>query len=87
MFQVANNNRPGNDTLTKEVEDLKKKLAAKTQDFGTSPPILYPPCPAVYDRPWKDALKNQAASQAAEYNRLADEYNKSTGAPSKGKKD
>jgi len=65
--QVANNNRPGNDTLTKEVEELKKKLAAKTQDF--------------------DTLKNQAASQAAEYTRLSDEYNKSTGAPVRGKKD
>lgn len=65
--QVGNDNRPGNDALTKEVEELKRKLAAKTQDF--------------------DTLKNQAASQAAEYNRLADEYNKSTGASSKGKKD
>jgi B-cell receptor-associated protein 31 len=39
--QLANNNRPGNDALTKEVEDLKKKLASKTQDFGTSSYILH----------------------------------------------
>jgi len=65
--QVANNSRPGNDALTKEIEELKKKLAAKTQDF--------------------DTLKNQAASQATEYNRLADQHNKSTGAPVRGKKD
>jgi len=65
--QVGNNNRPGNEALTKEVEELKKKLAAKTQDF--------------------DTLKNQAASQAAEYNRLSDDYNKATGTPSRGKKD
>jgi len=65
--QVTNNNSPGNDTLKAEIEELKKKLAAKTQDF--------------------DTLKNQAASQAAEYNRLSDEYNKSSGAPKRGKKD
>jgi len=65
--QVANNNRPGDAALTKEIEELKKKLAAKTQDF--------------------DTLKNQAASQAAEYNRLADRYNKSTGAPQREKED
>ena len=33
-FQVANNNRPGNDAQTKEIEELKKKLATKTQDLG-----------------------------------------------------
>jgi len=65
--QIANNNQPGNDAQTKEIEELKKKLTAKTQDL--------------------DALKNQAASQAVEYNRLADEYNKSTGVPKRGKKD
>jgi len=65
--QAANNDRPGDDTLKTEIEELKKKLAAKTQDF--------------------DTLKNQAASQAVEYNRLADAYNKSSGAPTRGKKD
>jgi hypothetical protein len=40
-FQVANNNQPGNGALTEEIEDLKKKLATKTQDFGTSPEILH----------------------------------------------
>jgi len=65
--QVGNNDRPGNDAQAKEIEELKKKLAAKTKDF--------------------DTLKNQVASQATEYNRLADEYNKSTGAQTRGKKD
>lgn len=41
LFQVAGGNRPGNDALTKEVEELKKKLTAKTQDLGTFPAILY----------------------------------------------
>lgn len=41
-FQVGNNNRPGNDAQTKEIEELKKKLATKTQDFGMSPIILCP---------------------------------------------
>jgi len=43
LYQAVNNNQPGNDALTKEIEELKKKLAAKTQDFGTSPTMLYPP--------------------------------------------
>lgn len=51
LFQVANNNRPGDDAPTKEIEELKKKLAAKTQDLGTSPTILYPPNHAIDDPP------------------------------------
>ena len=29
--------------MKKEIEELKKKLAAKTQDFGAFLSILYPP--------------------------------------------
>jgi hypothetical protein len=49
MFQVGGNNRPGNEALTKEVEELKKKLAAKTQDFGTFSNILHPQSPVIDD--------------------------------------
>jgi len=46
---ATNNNRPGNDAQTKEIEELKKKLAAKTQDLGAFSAILYPLSPAVDD--------------------------------------
>jgi hypothetical protein len=49
LFQVANNDQPGNNTTAKEVEELKKKLAAKTQDFGTPPTVLYPLNRAIDD--------------------------------------
>ncbi|KAJ3487924.1 hypothetical protein NLI96_g3206 [Meripilus lineatus] len=55
---------------TKQIEELKKKLAAseeRTRDY--------------------DILKKQAAQNAAEYDRLATEYNERTGANSDKRKD
>ncbi|PSS37797.1 hypothetical protein EW026_g6449 [Hermanssonia centrifuga] len=58
------------DDQTKQIADLKKKLAAseaKTRDY--------------------DILKKQAAQNAAEYDRLATEYNSKTGSISDKRKD
>jgi len=67
--QISTNSRP-TEAQVKEIEELKRKLAAsekKSVDFET--------------------LKKQAEQQNAEYNRLADEYNKSTGSVSDKRKD
>ncbi len=59
------------DEQTKEIERLKQDLG-KSLSFcsGTYADGIYP-----------ETLKAQAGSQAAEYDRLADQYNKETGKP------
>lgn len=62
---------------TKEIERLKRDLGISFI-FGTE----------IYtDEIFLAALKEQALSQAAEYDRLADQYNKETGKPSSNKRD
>jgi B-cell receptor-associated protein 31 len=57
----------------KEVERLKK-------DLGKHLPLAIG-YTLVISIHFLDALKTQAKSQAAEYDRLADQYNKETGKP------
>ena len=61
------------DDQTKEIEKLKKDLGQR-----------YFARDRIYSDgfyPLSETLKGQARSQAAEYDRLADQYNKETGKP------
>lgn len=62
---------------TKEIERLKRDLSTYFS-FGTE---------TYTDEIFLAALKEQALSQAAEYDRLADQYNKETGKPSSNKRE
>lgn len=62
---------------TKEIERLKRDLS-KSIRFGTQ---------TYADEIFPATLKEQALSQAAEYDRLADQYNKETGKPSSNKRE
>ena len=61
------------DDQTKEIEKLKKDLGQRcfARDRINSDGFC----------PLSETLKGQARSQAAEYDRLADQYNKETGKP------
>lgn len=62
----------------KEIERLKKDL----REFFHSRGRIY--SNGFY--PLSEALKEQAKSQATEYDRLADQYNKETGKPISNKR-
>ena len=62
---------------TKEMERLKRDLGKSTR-FRTR---------TYADAIYPATLKEQAKSQAAEYDRLADQYNKETGKPSSNKRE
>ena len=76
---------------SKQVEELKKKLEAaeaKTRDYGELPTSFpYTKTTRINSRYSSDILKKQAGQQAKEYDRLATEYNKATGAVSDKRKD
>lgn len=74
---------------SKQIEELKKKLAAseaKDRDFGAFI-ILHPFFVSKLKMRASANLKKQAAQQAAEYDSLASKYNKATGAVSDKKSD
>ena len=62
---------------TKEIERLKRDLGKPTS-LRTE---------TYADDTYQGTLKEQAKSQAAEYDRLADQYNKETGKPSSNKRE
>ena len=69
------------------MEELKTKLAkaeAKARDFGKLLTFNHQPTNSHED---SEVLKKQADQQAAEYDRLATEYNKATGSVSDKRKD
>lgn len=69
--------------MTKQVEDLKKKLEAKNRDYGR--PFLYDECHLLSF--FVDILKKQAGQNQQEYDRLATEFNTKTGSISDKRKD
>jgi predicted aminopeptidase len=74
---------------SKQIEELKKKLAAseaKDRDFGAFIALCRCFVSKLKIRP-SATLKKQAAQQAAEFDRLASKYNEATGAVSDKKSD